>query len=376
MTPAQPQSVAPDAVWFITRKHPPAHGGMEILSYELATRMGKRRPTRVVAMKGSRLALPGFLLRAAWRLAVAARKGSIAVVHVGDAVLAPLAHVAHAFGVPAAMTLHGLDVTYTHPLYRAWLRLFLSGPDAYVCISEATRRAALARGVPAARTSVIGIGVDSPPIANPSVPRDDDVLLFVGRLVPRKGLAWFVEHVLPVLAAEREALRLVVVGDGPERRAVVEAATRAGVRERVALQGALDDAQKWAWYARATACIMPNVAIEGDMEGFGIVALEAMAAGCPLVAADVDALRDTVAPARGAHLVRAGDPRAWCKALEAILADRIVREHAADEARAWVASAADWESVVARYDELFTRLATRRGGTDAGDRASERGHPR
>jgi len=344
------------SLWFITRKYPPVHGGMELLSYELASRIAMRRPTRIVAMRGGRFALPAFLVVSACTLLLAAMRGSVAAVHLGDAVLAPLARIAKAFRVPTTVTLHGLDVTYAHPLYRLWLRMFLHGIDAYVCNSEATRSAALQRGVAAARTSVIGIGVDLASIPPSRAAREDDLVLFVGRLVRRKGLAWLVEHVLPGVTQSRPALRLAVVGDGPEREAVSAAAVRAGVSERVRLLGTRGDAEKWDWYARATLCVMPNVRVAGDMEGFGIVALEAMAAGCPLLAASIDGVRDAVGNAPGVRLLAPGDAAAWSDALRELLADAALRDRGAAAAREWVASARSWERIVESYDDLFTAL--------------------
>ncbi len=344
---------------FVTRKYPPQRGGMELLSLELTTRIARRRPTRIIAKAVRRPALPGFIVAAALRLLVDCARGRIAVLHLGDPVLSPLAMVAKVFGVPTVVTIHGLDVTYDHPLYRFWLRLFLWKLDAYVCISDSARKAAVERGVPENRTSVIGVGIDIAPIPVPQARREDDLLLFVGRLVRRKGLAWFVGNVLPALAAKRPRLRLAVLGDGPERQTVIDIAARARVLDKVELLGSADDARKWEWYARATACIMPNVRIEGDIEGFGIVALEAMAAGCALIVSDIEGLAEAIAGSP-AQPVPAGDADAWCTAVSRLLDDAQLRRRIGDEAKRWVDSARNWNIVIDRYDALFARLAARR----------------
>ena len=340
---------------FVTRKYPPQRGGMELLSFELTTRIAQRRSTCIIAKPARRSALPGFIVAAALRLLVGCARGRIAVLHLGDPVLSPLAIVAKAFGVPTVVTIHGLDVTYDHPLYRFWLRLFLRKLEAYVCISESARKAAVERGVPADRTLVIGVGIDTAALPARRARREDDLLLFVGRLVRRKGLAWFVVNVLPALAAERPRLRLAVIGDGPERQHVVDVATRAGILDRIVLLGSADDARKWEWYARATACIMPNVRIEGDIEGFGIVALEAMAAGCPLIVADIEGPAEAIAGGP-AEPVPAGDATAWRATVSRMLDDAQRRSRIGEEAKRWVRSARNWDTVIDRYDALFTRL--------------------
>jgi phosphatidylinositol alpha-1,6-mannosyltransferase len=274
-------------------------------------------------------------------------------------VLAPLGGIARRMGIPVSVTIHGLDVTYDNKLYRRWLRLHLDRFDAYVCNSEATAEAAAEAGVPRERAHVFGIGVAVP---TPSMdPREDQQLLFVGRLVRRKGLAWFVREVLPGLAAERPGLGLTVIGGGPEQRAVEAAAREAGVADRVRFEGVLDDAAKARWLARATVCVMPNVPIAGDIEGYGIVALEAAAAGCPLLAADLEGLRYAVIDGETGRLVPSGDACAWLRALREWLDDPAARAAAGARAREVVATERRWDDVIDRYVALFEGLSRARG---------------
>jgi phosphatidylinositol alpha-1,6-mannosyltransferase len=320
----------------------------------LTARIARRRPTRVLAMRGGAWRLPAFLIAAGARLLAACAKGDAALVHLGDPVLAPLAWIPRAFRIPVAVTLHGLDVVYDAPAYRAYRNAFLRGFDAYVCISEAARAAARAVKLPDGRLHVIGIGVDAPPASSTS--REAQTLLFVGRLVRRKGLAWFVRSVLPALAAERPSLRLVVLGEGPERAAVLAGAREAGVDRRIVWPAARDDAAKADWLARATLCVMPNLAVPGDIEGFGIVALEAAAAGCPVVAADLEGLREALAGGRAGTLVASGDATAWLDALRALLNDPVRRERAAEDARCHVLQRCRWDDVVDAYERVFADM--------------------
>jgi len=347
---ADTAAVQPKATWlFLTRKGPPAVGGMETLSHEVTTRLAMRRPVRVVARGDESLAR--FLVRAATRLVVECRARRLALVHIGDAVLAPLGIVPRLFGVATAVNLHGLDVTYDAPVYAMWRRMFLRRFDRFICISEATRDAAVARGVPAAATAVIGIGVDPQPLDE--TPRDDATLLFVGRLVPRKGLRWFVANVFARLRADRPALRLVVIGYGPERAVLeADAACRAAL-PAIVWVGAAPEPDKRGWLARATIAVMPNVPLAGDMEGFGIVALEAAAHGCPLVAADLEGLRDAVVDGVSGVLVEAGDADAWCRAVAALLDDPVARSSLGESARRHVANERGWDPIIDRYERVL-----------------------
>ena len=341
--------------WFITRKYPPRIGGMELLSWELTTRLARRRRTRVFSLQHGKLWLPLFLARCALAIVVRGVRGRIAVLHLGDPVLAPLGQLARCFRVPVCVTVHGLDVTYGHPLYRLWLRMFFHDFDAYICISRATRAEAIVRGVPEARTRVVGLGVAPPPAAK--MAREADLLVFVGRLVRRKGLEWFVRAVLPGIAERRPAVRLAVIGAGPERRTIRQAAATAGVADRIEWLGAVSDAERSAWLQRSAVCVVPNVEVPGDVEGYGVVALEAAASGCALVAADLHGLRDAIADGQGGLLVAAEDSGTWIKTIVELLdhPDRAAALGA--RARAWALSERAWDAVCDRYEEAFDAIA-------------------
>lgn len=356
-------SAVPDsgpAWWLVTRKALPGIGGMERLSSELTARLAQRHAVRVVAHAGGRVGLAKFLLDTAGQLKAAVARGEIALLHLGDPVLAPLARIARAHGIPSVVTIHGLDVTHAQPVYRAWRKRFLPDLDAYVCISRAARDAAVAGGVPAERTHVIGIGIE--PVAAGTGEREDERLLFVGRLVRRKGLAWFVRKVLPPLAKRRPGVRLVIIGEGPEREDVTAAADATGIGDRLHWLGAVDDQVKHSEFARAAICVMPNIAIPGDLEGYGIVALEAAAAGCPLLAADLEGLRDAVIDGETGRLVPSGDAAAWQAAIDAWLDDGASRHAAGVRAGNVVRAQRGWTPVIDAYAALFESLVARNRG--------------
>ena len=338
--------------WLVTRKRPPAPGGMERQSFELTTRLAARGPTTVFAIEPNQ-SLPMFFAAAAVGIFVGCIRGNVSLLHLGDGVLAPLGLIARAFRVPAIVTLHGLDVVHDAPLYRVWRRGLPWAADHYVCVSEATRAAAIAAGISAPRTTVIRNGVNVQQALTGARARRADCLLFVGRLVRRKGLAWFVQAVLPALVKQRPALELVVIGDGPERENVLRAARDAGVAERVRMLGSVSDAEKVNWLAQATACVLPNIHVDGDIEGFGLVALEAAGAGCPVFAAAIEGLREAVVDGVTGTLIPTHDATAWTTALAAGLTDTAPR---GETARLHVQRHFGWDAVADAYEALFARF--------------------
>jgi phosphatidylinositol alpha-1,6-mannosyltransferase len=329
---------------------------MERLSWELTTRIAKRRSARIVALRRGNRWLPLFLGYSALLILANAIRGKILLLHLGDPALAPLGRLAKLCNVPVCVTVHGLDVTYPNWLYPFWLRIFLRDFDAYICISSAARFAAIAKGVPASRTPVIGVGVTAPRAPANTV-REGDLLLFVGRLVKRKGLEWFVRVVLPRIAQRRDGVRLAIIGAGPERSAIQRAATAVDVADRIAWLGAVSESERTTWLSRAAVCIAPNVHVPGDIEGYGIVALEAAAAGCALVAADIEGLRDAIVDNQGGRLVASEDADAWTETIMELLDDPIRRAALGNAARAWADANRNWETVCDRYEAIFDSLA-------------------
>jgi phosphatidylinositol alpha-1,6-mannosyltransferase len=333
---------------------------MERLSYDLTTGVSAMRPSHILALRGSRNRMPGFVLASAARVLVGCIRGEIAVLHLGDPVLSPIAFIARAFGVPVAVTLHGLDLTYDSPWYRVWTAPMLRRLDAYVCISRAVQTAAVETRIPAERTLVINPAVDPPPAA--AVVRERDLLLYVGRLIPRKGAAWFVEHVLPDLLRAR-TVRLAIIGTGPDRPRIERIAAEQGIAACLQWLDDVDDEEKQRWYARAALCVLPNIPRAGDFEGFGIVALEAAAAGCPVLAAELEGLRDALADGARGVLIPAADAAAWKSQIDRLLADDIARDRLGQSARLHASHNATRQGAVQAYCALFDRLASQRFST-------------
>jgi len=172
----------------------------------------------------------------------------------------------------------------------------------------------------------------------PGWPGTGGALGFLGRIdEPRKGLSVLLDA-FSRLAQGRPGLRLLVAGpgDGDE----VRAALPANLRDRVVLLGLISEEDKPRFYASVDLYVAPNT----GGESFGIVLLEAMAAGTPVVASDLDAFRRVLDDGRAGKLFPIGDPDALAATLAGLLDDPARREALADRGAARVA-AYDWSAV-------------------------------
>ncbi len=147
--------------------------------------------------------------------------------------------------------------------------------------------------------------------------RDPHTVLCVARQYPRKRVADLIEAFRQVVDQLPHQARLVVIGDGPEHGALAAQVARLGLEGQVKLLGALpNDAEVRAWYRRCAVFCLPSI-----QEGFGIVFLEAMASGLPVVSTTATAIPEVVPHGRAGLLVPPRDPEALAQALLTLLGD-------------------------------------------------------
>jgi glycosyltransferase involved in cell wall biosynthesis len=271
--------------------------------------------------------------------------------------------IARALGVPLVVTCHGSDVTvrdeirWPNPLlrryYRRRRRRLLRSGAAFIAVSRHIRRIMLDRGYPDDRTHVLHIGVDVDRLRpDPEVPREP-VVLFVGRLVEKKGA----EYLLRAMAAvERDvpSARLVVLGGGP-LRASLESLAR-GLLQRVSFLGPRSHDEALDLMRRATLLSVPTVtASDGDSDGCAMVFQEAHALGLPVVAFASGGTPEAVLDGETGWLATERDVTALARGLTDLLTDPVRWRRFSAAARAHACRHFDIRRQNARIEALYTR---------------------
>ncbi|MFI5287806.1 MAG: glycosyltransferase family 4 protein [Candidatus Dormibacteria bacterium] len=211
-------------------------------------------------------------------------------------------------------------------------------------VSRSTANALLEIGIPASRIEVLSNGVDG--VDLPGVEHEDGRVLFVSRMEREKG-ALDAISVLQELTREDPRVQGVLVGRGSREAEVRRAAQSSG--GRIEYLGALDREALDREYARAAIVLMPS-----RFEGLGMVALEAQAAGTPVVGFDVDGLRDAVGV--GGALVPAGDLVALRAAAVEWLGDPARRAEAGARGREVVLAEHSWDAIGKRLEEIYAAV--------------------
>ncbi|SEL00839.1 glycosyltransferase family 4 protein [Parapedobacter koreensis] len=384
-------------VLFVSHKYPPATGGMEKQSFELIEGMRAYATVHQLVYTGQENILL-FFLRLEKRIVELLNKyPSIALIHFNDALIGSLAlrHHHHYPHVKKVVTVHGLDVVFPWGYYQRKILPLFNRFDRIVAVSEATKRAIVARGVSTDRVVVINNGVDhafadlsqqsvvgSPEVGHALLAGQKPYFVMLGRPVKRKGFSWFLREVAPRLP---DAATIVMAGPLNTRRRFVWALARccpSAWRHLIALflgypsdereifrllrqpskgakvthLGKLPLADLQTLLQHASAFLMPNIPIAGDMEGFGLVCLEASGAGTLVVAAEIDGITDAVLHRRNGLLLPAADADAWVERLNHIMNHPTPYRGIAADFQQYTLQHFGWDKMCRAYASCFAAL--------------------
>lgn len=277
-------------------------------------------------------------------------------------------HLARRFDCPLVTTIHATE----HGRHQGWVdkppqstihateRWMARRADAIVCCSHYMRgHIADVFGVDEAGVTVIPNGIDPgdlQPVGDLEALRaryaapDERLLLLVGRLVYEKGFQ-FALDALPAVIRKVPNLRFLVAGSGTHEQELKRQARELGLMEHGTFVGWIDDALLHSLYRIADLTVVPSL-----YEPFGLVALEAMASGCPCIVANTGGLAE-VAPSDDVALrFRSRDPRSLARMMVRVLTDDALRDRLVAQASEHVLRF-DWNDVATQTRELYAQLA-------------------
>lgn len=210
-----------------------------------------------------------------------------------------------------------------------------------------------------ARPEVMSMGVDLSNrfVIQEKVERQDNSVIFVGRLVEKKGVTYLLEAFAEVREKVADC-RLTIVGGGPLQGALEQQCERLRIDDAVTFVGSVTQEQLPALYCAAKIAVVPSVVAEsGDQEGLGLVTVEALACGCAVVASDLPAIRDVVTHGKNGILAEPKNVSALADALNTLLLDPNELRRYQAAARPSVVDRFDWMAIANEYRNLL-KLAT------------------
>ncbi|SBT43904.1 glycosyltransferase family 4 protein [Micromonospora auratinigra] len=319
------------------------------------------------------------LTRAALR---ATESAGYDVVHAHDWLVAHTAvTLAEHLDLPLVTTIHATEAGRHQGWLPAELNRTIHGVEHW--LSNASTRVIACSGymreqvtrlfdVPAGRVDVVPNGVDdrawqarprAVAAARARFAGAGPLVGYAGRLVYEKGVQHLV-HAVPYLRRRHPGLRVVIAGDGPYRSELVEQARRLHLDDTVRFAGFLDAGQLPALLAATDTTVVPSL-----YEPFGMIALEAAAAGAPLAVADTGGLAEIVEPGVTGVTFPHSDPDALAGAVDRLLGDEVFARRVARRARTMVARRYGWAAIAARTAAGYA-TARREHGTFTARRAA------
>ncbi|MEX0994885.1 MAG: glycosyltransferase family 4 protein [Balneolaceae bacterium] len=359
-------------ILYISHLHPPRNqpmenvGGMQNVSLQLMETLEQREDTELKTIvlrapweKIGRLTTL-FLITLLWKIPKAVREFEPDVILFSSMVTAGvLPFLSKNVTVPKVTINHGQDVTLPFWLYQKYLPFIFGQLSGVISVSQATRKACIKRGMDPSIGIVLPNGYVSrkaqalpeKEVAKQKLSEKfgknftkNPLILTVGRQVKRKGHSWFIHEVMPLI---KTPVNYLVIGDGPEFENIKKKVEESPYKNHICLTGRQPDNVLRYAYAGADLFIMPNIPVEGDMEGFGIVLLEANQAGVPAVASDLEGIRDVIEQGVNGYRVPHGNPEEFAKTIDKVLTDNL--EKLSQSSKKYVEDKFNWETVVSHY---------------------------
>ncbi len=360
-------------ILYVSHTHPPEGdildnvGGMQRVSQQLIRELKRKDSvsvfTETINVSGEgKIAFKSvsFLVKQLFSLPTKVREHEADVVLFSSMVTASLAYfIQNRISVPMVTINHGRDVTLPVKIYQRFVPKIFSSLDGVISVSRATREECIKRGMDPEKGVALSNGFDFEKLnsfpdkqesrnrlqSNFRIPLENNfMLLTVGRKVKRKGHEWFIREVMPKLDHQ---VVYVTVGDGPEFESIEESVQNSAHKDRIFLLGRQPDEVLKQAYAAADLFIMPNIPVEGDMEGFGIVLLEANMARTPAVAADLEGIKDVIAQGENGFRVPTLDAEQFATKVREMLSNKL--EHFSAQTRSYVQEQFSWKHVAQQY---------------------------
>lgn len=386
------QQYADIEILFISHKSPPATGGMEKQSYELINGTALYLKVHTLVYDHKEPLWIFFLKLNARIIKLLKANPDIQALHFNDGLLASFATFHSGYEhVKKTATLHGLDIVYPLSFFQKKIIPRFNSFDVIFAVSEATAKAALDRGIKAEIIQTIPNGVDTTPTIDqdnehsiyqryPTLQPEKKYFITLGRSVKRKGFSWLIQHVVPHLKGD---FQLVMLGPYSSKKTIKDRVLSLLPKKlrslsmlflgypsdqemlqkllpkqnpKVVHLGKVSHDDLQTLMKGSMAFLMPNIAVPGDMEGFGLVCLEASIAGSLVIASNLEGISSAIQHHKNGFLVPSKDDIAWRSVLQNVINETESFRALASPYTEYTRLNYSWDKMARAYSHAFIEI--------------------
>jgi glycosyltransferase involved in cell wall biosynthesis len=270
--------------------------------------------------------------------------------------------------IPRITIVHGADVGITRrsKLLNALAYYVISNSDRVVANSNYILSAVLSINEKKTdRVEVIPMGVDANRFAverNPLLLKRygaEQLIFSIGRLIDWKGMEYLI-MAMPTVVKQYPSARLVIGGTGPEGKKLSALARQLNLEQTVFLVGGIPPQELPSYFASADVFVLPSVQLDGQTEALGVVLIEAMAAGIPVVASNVGGIPDIVQDGYNGFLTSDKSPAELSDRIIRLLEDSETANRFRMNGRRTVAQRFQWEQIASKFAAMNDQLLEQR----------------
>ena len=258
-------------------------------------------------------------------------------------------------------TSHGADIH----AFRSWIFRFLKAYvirscDHYCVVSSSLKNEVRAQLSLDTKIEILPMGADLSNLFTRSTDSNVRIgqLLFVGRLVKRKGVKYLL-HTLQRILEIDSSVYLVIVGHGPEKPRLQALANTLGISRKVRFLGPMTHSGIVRLYQQSEVCVLPFVTLRnGETEGLGLTVVEAIGCGCPVVAGDVQSVRDIIIDGETGLLCNPRQPEIMAEKIQSIRHNQALRSRLTETGYNHVKRNYSWSVCSSRYQKLLLSVTS------------------
>lgn len=312
------------------------------------------------------LSVPSFLISEFLFSFYLIRKNPISLVHthwlIPQGLVGSLLH--RFLNIPHISTVHGSDMSIIkkYPILHPFCRFIIRNVD-FITVNSSYMQRQLIDVVPdsAEKIRIIPMGIDIEkfsPISVKNAKKQWDkgkTILSVGRLVNVKGIVYIINAMPEILSHHPDAI-LLIIGSGPEYASLVTRTKELHLENKVQFLGIISQDDIPSYYRSADLFILPSINVEGITEALGVVLLEAMSSGCPVIGSNVGGIPDIITDGENGFLVPERDSGAIAEKIVQLLSDEALQEKFRRNGIARVRDNFSWTKITREFIDLYSLI--------------------